>query len=188
MTSPGISFAFLPYVQQAKVGYLRVPLAPFVGLLLFAAPLLGAGSTAPNPTVTFSSPGTKQVSLEVCNAAGCNTLNRLVVVLDPMPHIVSIGSIPPVVLTSQSITLSAQTTGRPPLTHRWRITGIPGSLTLTGNPVNWHPSTPGIGLYLIQLEVENVDGLVSSLPINVNVLSGLIFADGFESGNLSAWQ
>lgn len=188
MTSPGISFAFLPYVQQAKVGSLRVPLAPFVGLLLFAAPLLGASSTDQNPSVTFSSPGTKQVSLQVCNVSGCNTLIRQVVVLNPMPQIISIASIPPIVLTSQSITLSAQTAGRPPLTHRWRITGIPGSLTLTGNPVSWNPSTPGIGIFLIQLEVENVDGLVSSLPINVNVLSGLIFADGFESGSASAWQ
>jgi PKD repeat protein len=175
-------------VQQAKVGYLRVPLAPFVGLLLLAAPLLGESSTAQNPTVTFSSPGTKQVSLQACNASGCNTLVRQVVVLNPMPQILGIASVPPVVLTSQIVVLSAQTAGRPPLTHRWIITGTSGNLTLTGNPVNWSPANPGIGVYLIRLEVENADGLASSLPINVNVLSGLIFADGFESGGLDAWS
>lgn len=188
MTWPGISFAFLPYVQQAKVGYLRVPLAPFVGLLLFAAPLLGDTSTAQNPTVTFASPGIKQVSLQVCNAFGCNTLNQQVVVLDPMPHIVSIASVPPIVLAGQSITLSAQTTGRPPLTHRWQITGLAGNLTLTGNPASWNTASPGIGAYLVQLEVENGDGTVVSSPLNVNVLSVLIFADGFESGSASAWN
>ncbi len=182
-------FAFLPYVQQAKVGYLRVPLAPFVGLLLFVAPLAGLGtSTSQNPTVTFSSPGTKQVSLQVCNSSGCNTLVQQVLVLNPMPQIVSMFGLPPIVLTGQNITLSAQTAGRPPLTHRWQITGTAGNLTLTGNPVSWNAATPGIGTYVVQLEVENVDGSVLSLPLNVTVLSSLIFADGFESGGLGAWS
>jgi PKD repeat protein len=179
-------------VQTPKVGYLRVgwvPLIPLVGLLFFAGPLWGqATSTARNPTVVFSSPGTKQVTLQACNGAGCNTLTKSVGVLDPMPHIVSIASLPAIVLVGQSVALSAQSTGRPPLTHRWFITGTTGNVTMLGNPTVWSTTIPGIGVYLVRLEVQNVDGTVSSSSFPVTVLSKGIFADGFESGTTGAWQ
>jgi PKD repeat protein len=152
-------------------------------------PVFGqSASTAPSPTATFASPGTKQVSLQVCNPAGCNTTVKSVVVLDPMPAIVSMPAIPARLLLGQSFSFNAQTTGRPQLTHRWQITGLTGNLTLSGNPAVWNTASPGVGAYLVQLEVQNVDGTVSSSPAGVLVVQPGIFSDGFESGNGAAWQ
>jgi PKD repeat protein len=160
-----------------------------VGFLLFAAPLLGQGtSTVRNPTAVFSSPGTKQVTLQACNTAGCNTLVKSVAVLNPMPQILSIASPPAIALVGQNVSLTAQTTGRPTLTHRWLITGTGGNVTLLGNPTVWNTTIPGIGIYQVHLEVQNVDGSVSSSSFAVTVLPTQIFADGFESGNTSVWQ
>ena len=181
-------------MQQPKVGYLRVgwiTFAPFVGLLFLAAPAQGQGessSTVRNPTVNFSSPGTKQVTLRACNIAGCSsTVAKAVVVLNPMPQIQSIAGVPPIIQMGEIVSLSAQTTGRPPLTHRWVITGLAGNLTLTGNPVDWNTVSPGTGAFLIHLEVQNADGLISSSPVSVNVVSTAIFSDGFEGGSFIAW-
>jgi hypothetical protein len=170
-------FALESPVLQQKVGSLRVGwniLAPLMGLLFFpAAPLLGQGtSTVANPTAAFSSPGVKQVTLQVCNAGGCTSIARPVMVLNPMPGIVSLGNVPPLVGTGQTVSFSAQTTGRPSLTHRWTISGTgatSGSLVLTGNPVDWNAATPGIGTYEVRLEVMNGNGSVFSsfLPVTV---------------------
>jgi hypothetical protein len=178
-------------VKNKKVGYLRVgwnPLAPLLGLLFIfpALPLRGQGtSTAQNPTVTFSSPGPKQVTLQACNAVGCTTVTKTVVVLDPMPQIINIGSVPALVGAGQTVALSAQTAGRPALTHRWTISGSPGNLTLVGNPAAWNTQTPGIGTYQVRLEVQNVDGSVFSTPVSVQV-ERMSFAD--VSPTYWAWQ
>jgi hypothetical protein len=181
-------------VQQAKAGYLRVgwiTLAPFVGLLFLATQASAqaeGSSTVRNPSVNFSVPGTKNVTLRVCNVAGCTgPVSRTVVVLNPMPLIQSITGVPPIIQMGDVVTLSAQTSGRPPLTHRWLITGTSGNLTLTGNPVNWSTTSPGVGVYQIKLEVQNADGLIQSLPFGVTVISTLIFSDGFEAGSSISW-
>lgn len=163
--------------------------ASLLGYLVLGVPLLAqGGSSASNPVVTFASPGTKQVTLEVCNAAGCDTEVKSVVVLDPMPKIVGMTSIPVRLLMGQSFSFNAQTTGRPPLTHRWLITGLTGNLTLLGNPAVWSTTTPGLGTFLVQLEVQNVDGTVASTPAGVLVVAPGIFSDGFESAGAGAWQ
>jgi PKD repeat protein len=160
-----------------------------MGLLALGAPLgAQSDSSAQNPVVAFTSPGTHQVTLEVCNALGCDTETKPVVVLDPMPAILSMASVPARLLTGQNAALSAQSSGRPPLTHRWRITGTAGSLTLTGNPAIWNTASPGLGALLLQLEVSNVDGSVFSAPVPVSVVPIQIFSDGLESGNASRWQ
>jgi hypothetical protein len=162
-------------VLHGKVGENRVgwfPLAPIVGLFLSAGTLLGqtATATAKNPSVTFSSPGNKQVTLQVCNAAGlCDTFTRTVVVLDPQPRILGMASVPTVVGTRQSIAFSAQTAGRPSLNHRWLLSGT-AALALTGNPVMWNAQTPGVGTYQLQLEVKNSDGTALSTPVPVQVV------------------
>jgi PKD repeat protein len=186
-------FAPVTYVQRPKVGYLRVgwiSFAPIVGLLflVLAAPVQGDESTTRNPEVTFNTPGTKTVTLRACNGAGCTgPISRPVIVLNPMPQIQSIAGVPPIIQMGNNVNLSAQTSGRPPLTHRWLITGTAGNLTLTGNPVTWGTTSPGAGVYLIKLEVQNGDGLISSLPIGVTVISTSIFSDGFEAGNSISW-
>jgi S-layer homology domain len=145
-----------------------------MGLLFFpAAPMLGQGtSTSPNPTASFSSPGVKQVTLQVCNTGGCTSIAKPVTVLNPAPAIVSLGSVPPLVGAGQAVSLSAQTTGRPSLTHRWTISGTgstSGNLVLTGNPIQWNTANPGIGTYQVRLEVMNGSGSVFSsfMPVTV---------------------
>ena len=170
-------FALESPVLQQKVGSLRVGwniLAPLMGLLFFpAAPLLGQGtSTVAIPTAAFSSPGVKQVTLQVCNAGGCTSIARPVMVLNPMPGIVSHSNVPPLVGTGQTVSFSAQTTGRPSLTHRWTISGTgatSANLVLTGNPVDWNAATPGIGTYEVRLEVMNGNGSAFSsfMPVTV---------------------
>src|SRR6476660_2212662 len=61
-------------------------------------------SNLPNPTVPFSAPGTQQVTLQVCNAGGCTTKMLSVVVLDPLPKILS-SSMPTLVGTGQTVML-----------------------------------------------------------------------------------
>jgi hypothetical protein len=126
-------------------------------------------STLSAPSVTFSTPGTKQVTLQVCNAGGCTSTTQTVVVLDPMPKILS-SSIPTLVGTGQTVTLQDGASGRPPLTHRWIFSSIEPDIIVTGSPVAWTaPFFPGD--YQAHLEVSNTDGLVSTTPVTVKVRS-----------------
>jgi S-layer homology domain len=146
-------------------------------LFVPGAALAQLTSTQQNPTIAFTTPGAKQVTLQVCTAAGlCGTVTKTVVVLDPVPHITSLGSLPAVAGTGQTITLSAQTSGRPALDHQWTITGPTGSLTLAGNPASWNTQAPGIGVYQVTLQVRNTDGSATSAPVTVDV-ERMSFAD-----------
>ncbi|HEY9419796.1 MAG TPA: S-layer homology domain-containing protein, partial [Thermoanaerobaculia bacterium] len=144
-------------------------LAPAVGLLL-SSPAVGLGTSAvPNPTVVFSTPGTKQVTLQVCNDAGCSTVTRNVVVMDPMPHITGVAGLPSSVDQWQSVPLSAQTTGRPPLTVRWLLIKNGSQQVIPGNPAMWDTGKTGSGDFQVQVEVLNSDGSVLSTPVPVTV-------------------
>ena len=146
-----------------------------MGLLLFAgglppAALAQAGSTQQNPSAAFSTPGMKQVTLKVCNDAGlCDTVTKTVMVLDPTPRILSMGGLPAVVGAGQTVTLAAQTAGRPALNQMWTISGANGHLALAGNPATWNTQTPGIGTYQVSLSVQNGDGAVASTPVTIDV-------------------
>lgn len=171
-----MAFAFNAPVLQKQVGSLRVGwyfLAPLLGLLFVAAPVFGAGtSTLPNPTAVFSSPGIKQVTLQVCNTSGCTSIAKPVTILNPAPAIVSIGSVPPLVGEGQAVSFSSQTTGRPPLTHRWTVSGTgntTGSVVILGNPAQWNTSALGRGTFQVRLEVMNTTGSVFSATMPVTV-------------------
>ena len=126
-------------------------------------------STLSSPTVTFSTPGSKQVTLQVCNAGGCTTATRTVVVLDPLPKVLS-SSIPTLVGTGQVVTLQDSASGRPPLAHKWIFSSAGPDLVVTGSPVAWTaPFFPGD--YQAHLEVSNTDGLASTTPVTVKVRS-----------------
>ena len=114
--------------------------------------------------------------MQVCNAAGCSTVTRNVVVLDPMPRITGVAGLPSFVDQWQGVPLSAQTTGRPPLTIRWLLRKDGGQQTISGNPVMWDTGRTGPGTYEVQVEVLNSDGSVISTPTSVTVLP-LNFAD-----------
>jgi|SRR3954464_11738014 len=131
-------------------------------------------STVENPTMTFSTPGTKQVILQACNATGCTTTTQTVVVLDPFPKILS-STLPTLVGTGQTVTLQDSASGRPPLTHTWIFSSALPDLVVTGSPASWTaPLLPGD--YQAHLEVSNVDGLASTAPVTVKVRS-YTFAD-----------
>jgi hypothetical protein len=124
-------------------------------------------STLPNPTVTFSSPGTKQVTFKACNSAGCNTVTRSVSVLNPLPQILG-SNVPPLVGVGQLLVLQDTASGRPPLAHKWIFSGIGPDIVVTGSPASWTaPLLPGD--YQGHLEVSNADGVASTTPVTVKV-------------------
>lgn len=137
------------------------------GLLLLAGAARGQGtSTIPNPTVTFSTPGTKQVTLQACNDHGCDTVVKNVVVLDPRPQITSMG-MPARVGINHPFGLQATALGRPPLTYKWTFSGS-SSTVVTGNPSAWTPRA--LGDYQTTLEVTNASGVATSTPTTVQVV------------------
>jgi hypothetical protein len=137
-----------------------------VSLLLAGSGSVHAGtSTLQNPSVAFTTPGPKTVTLRACNAVGCTTVQKSVTVLDPMPRISSV-TVPALAGIGGLTPLQAVATGRPPLTYRWVLTG-PGTTTvLTGNPAAWTAPSPAAA-YTGHLEVQNADGLVSSNPFAI---------------------
>ncbi len=162
---------FPPRLQTARVA--TALCAVVVAFLLSAGDVHGQTSTQRNPTTTFSTPGAKQVTLTACNAVGCTSVTKTVVVLDPVPKITS-ASIPLVVGMGQAVPLQAIATGRPPLTYEWTfLSGT--SAAVTGNPSMWNaPSSPGV--FLASLKVTNADGVASTLPVTVSVVAST-FAD-----------
>ena len=190
-----MAFAFLRSVQTQKAGSLRVGgkalapsvgllfqvLAPFGGLLFFSAAVLAQGtSTAQNPQVTFSSPGVKPVTLEACKTTGmgtfCESITKNVTVLDPMPKIVSVGSVPPVVGSGQQVALSGSASGRPTLSYRWVLTRGQDTVQLNGPQAMWDTKPLPLGTWEGRLEVQNVDGLAISPPFTLDLVR-MSFAD-----------
>jgi PKD repeat protein len=157
--------------------------------LCCAAAASASTSTAPNPVASFTSAGTKQVSLEVCNSGGCHTTVHTVVVLNPLPVVTSLDASPAIVSIGDVVHFAATGTGQPPLTFRWRIFNPVGGhvVTLSGATADWTTSvTPGI--YAIYLDLNNAHGTVTSAPVAVTVLPGpMIFSDGFELGSTVLW-
>ncbi|HYX23231.1 MAG TPA: S-layer homology domain-containing protein [Thermoanaerobaculia bacterium] len=165
----------------------RAARAAVLGILLSVAGLPGlpsvagiaqaqtGSSTAQNPTVTFSTPGTKTVTLKACNLVGCGpTVQKTVVVLDPVPKIASL-TVPSQAGIGAATPLVATATGRPPLTYRWVLTGPLGDTIVFGNPGTWTPPTPAAA-YSGHLEVQNADGQAISATFNVNSVAST-FAD-----------
>jgi PKD repeat protein len=151
-----------------------------------AARAQGASATVVNPTARFNSPGVKQVSLTVCNSSGCDSTQRVVNVLDPLPRILTLPAVPARLGAGQTMSLLATTAGRPPLNHRWVVarTGSP-SLFLPGNPALLSTANLALGSYQVKLELDNVDGstVSSNLPLDVVRMT---FADVPPS--LGVWQ
>jgi hypothetical protein len=135
--------------------------------------------------VTFSSAGLKQVTLEVCNPSGCDTEVRQVQVLDPVPQIMSVGSVPPLVGRGEFVSFSGTATGRPALTYRWVLSNGGGNITLNGNPAVWDTKSPPMGTYTGRLEVENNDGMAQSAPFTLSIVK-MTFGDVPPS--YWAWQ
>jgi hypothetical protein len=167
---------------------LRCSLVP----LLCAAAASAGTSTATNPVVTFTTPGTKQVSLQACNPGGCNTVVRSVPVLDPMPAVSLLTASPETVDVAGVVHLAGAGTGIPPLTYGWRIVNAAGGqvAALSGPAVDWSANVPP-GSYSVYLDLGNVHGTATPAPAAVTVVvpvPQMIFSDGFELGSAAAWQ
>lgn len=157
--------------------------------LFCAAAASASTSTAPNPVATFSSPGTKEVSLQVCHGGGCHTTVHTVVVLDPNPAVTSVGVSPVIVTVGDVVNLTGAGTGKPPLTFGWRIYNAAGGnvATIPGPTADWTANVPP-GIYAVYFDVINAHGIAISAPVAVTVVPlPAIFSDGFELGSTVLW-
>lgn len=141
------------------------------GLLSAADPAWAGTSSLPSPSVTFATPGTKQVVLTVCNRSGCDTVTHSVLVLNPSPAI-TLASLPlTTVEAGQLVHFAGAGTGKPPLAYSWRVTPPAGPvLAVSGATPWWDTTGMAPGLYSVALNLSNGSGSVASAPILVTLL------------------
>jgi len=159
-------------------------------LVSCAAAAVAGTSTATNPVVTFNGPGTKDVSLEACNAGGCTTVVKSVTVLNPMPQVGNFSATPNPVFQGDLVHLSGTGNGAPPLTYNWRIHDVLGTqvASLSGPDTDW-TSNVAPGIYMVYLDLGNPHGVHTPPPALVTVLiPSFLFGDGFEAGTTAAWS
>ncbi|HXO18411.1 MAG TPA: hypothetical protein VOA87_00650 [Thermoanaerobaculia bacterium] len=140
-------------------------------LAILSPSALGAQATsaAQNPTIQFTTPGAKQVSVTVCNALGCNSVTHTVTVLDPRPVIDSAtaqASCP----ASALVKLSGTGHGMPLLAYTWRILGGPSEVDVPGGASWWDTTGAAPGFYTASLHLQNTAGVADSAPVTVQVM------------------
>lgn len=141
-------------------------------LLLGSSALLQAStSTQQNPVHVFSTPGQHQVTLQACNAGGCNTIVQTVTVLDPMPSILSAVVGASTAEAGQLVSLSGSGNGQPPLTYTWRVL-LGGTLMKQVSGASGWLDTTGLapGVYGVLLRITNASGQADSVPAVLTVL------------------
>src|ERR1700730_3693898 len=137
--------------------------------LLSLAHLLGALAAGvshnPNPIVTFQAPGLKTVTLTVCNAGGCSTATRQILVLGALPVITAIEVAPQRIEIGSTVLLDASATGQPPLSYVGEILrgGVLQALQ-TGSATVWNTGGSPPGLYNVVLTVSNASGVATASP------------------------
>jgi PKD repeat protein len=141
-------------------------LAVAAALCFGAAPVAWAGtSTLQNPSVVFTTPGTKQVSLTACNGALCSNSNQNVLVLDPRPAITGALLSVTAAEVGQLVHLSGTGTGKSPLSFLWQVTPVAApSFTLSGASSWWNTTGLTPGIYTTSLSLSNGSGTAVSLP------------------------
>jgi len=171
--SPHPSSTLAASAGPRKAALLGLGLLLLAGVVAYGEPAQQTAS-GPSPTVTFSAPGPQQVTLQACDALGCTSVTKTVMVLDPLPHIAG-AVIPAKVGIGQPTVLKATATGRPPLTYRWILDDGVAPVELTGNPATWNAPAVG-GTFQAHLEVTNADGSAATTPVTVDVVPST-FAD-----------
>ncbi len=146
-------------------------LAPLLAAQLAATtPATGSAS----PTVTFANPGPHDVTLEVCNPAGCSSVTKTITVLDPAPKVQSIAG-PTTLGTAQAPAVySAQATGRPPTFPSWTLTLPDGSQT-TSSSASFTLAPTYVGTHSLAFKISNFYGTASASS-SITVLPS-VFAD-----------
>jgi hypothetical protein len=146
-------------VAQARLA--RFGLAGALVLSLSAPALWAGTSILQNPTVTFTTPGTKQVTLQVCNHAGCQSVTQAITVLDPKPAVTTSSVAPVQTQAGQLVFLTGAGTGKPPLSFSWQVTPAGGGspvATLSGTSVWWNTAGVPPGAYTVSFRINNSAG------------------------------
>lgn len=150
----------------------RLSRLSLAGLLMMSSvPAVWAGtSTQKDPAVVFSTPGTKTVTLQVCNNRGCDTISKEIQVLDPRPVVTSSLVSPLTVEAGQLVKLTGSGGGKPPLNLQWQmLLGTSPLTTLAGGAGYWDTTGVPPGVYTVVLRVTNAAGVAESLPALVTV-------------------
>lgn len=133
--------------------------------LVLAGAAGAATSTLYSPSVTFTSPGVKDVTLSICNRSGCDEVTKQVVVLDPAPAVVTATASPAAVEAGQLVRLSGSGTGMPPRTLKWQIfQGLTLVAEVNAATGYWDTAGRAPGAYAAVLSVSNAVGTAESLP------------------------
>ena len=160
-------------------------------LCFSAAPAAWAGtSTLQNPSVVFTTPGTKQVSLTACNGTLCSSSNQNVAVLDPTPAITGALVSVTAAEVGQLVHLTGTGTGRPPLSFLWQVTPatVPG-FTIAGASPWWDTTGLSPGIYTVGLSLSNGPGMTVSLPsVSVVTLSAATPTDFYTISPCRAYD
>jgi PKD repeat protein len=160
----------MPRARHAVLG--------LAGLLLIAASAAWAGtSTLQNPSVTFATPGSRDVTLQACNALGCSSVMKTVTLLDPKPAVSAASFAPLLPEAGQMVRLTAAGTGKPPLAFNWQaLAGTSPVSNLTGTSVWWNTAGLSAGAYTLSLQIQNGAGTATALlPVTLAQASALDF-------------
>lgn len=157
-------------LQKLRPSLFSVCLLAGGAALLPGSSAEAATSTLANPIVVFATPGSKQVSLQTCNTAGCDTEIKTVTVLDPLPSVLSVVANPGTVQVGEQVRLIGTGAGAPPLTYTWRVfSGEVVVATLSGATAWWDTAGQAPGAYTAQLSIGNTFSTIQSavLPLTV---------------------
>lgn len=146
-------------------------------LLLDSAPASAGTSNQQNPVVTFATPGSKQVTLQVCNPAGCSSTQQTITVLNPAPVVTSATFAPLTPEVGQLVLLTGTGTGKPPLAATWQVPSAGGPpTTLSGTTLWWNTAGVPPGAHTLSFRLQNSAGsMASNLPITLAPASDLDF-------------
>lgn len=149
-------------------------------LSLSLAPAAWAGtSNEKNPTATFTSPGAKQVTLQVCNFLGvCSTETKTLTLLDPKPAVTSSSFLPLAPEAGQLVLLTGAGTGKPPLSYTWKVAPVGGSPLASLSGTSAWLNTAGLppGAYTVSFQIDNGSGSAASdLPLVLAPAAALDF-------------
>ncbi len=134
-----------------------------------AQAVVAGTSTAQSPQASFATSGAKQVTLKSCNAAGCTTVVKTVMVLNPMPVIDQAAVGGTSFVSGQLVKLTSAAHGRPPLSYKWKVISADQEIDIAGNATWWDTSAVPPGTYTVSLEVTNADGFDTSTAVPVTI-------------------
>ncbi|MCS6935126.1 MAG: PKD domain-containing protein [Chitinophagales bacterium] len=140
-----------------------------------------AVSTAANPTVTYNTPGTYNVTLTVSNANGSNTKTQTAyITVNALPDVTL--SVTPVACFGQSTgSVTATATGSSPFTYAW--SGGGSGPTLTNKPAGAYSVTVTDSKQCSVSATTNIPQPLTALNVSA---SGINASCGLQNGSVTA--